>query len=132
MSHLPDQTLQCQPKCLRALGFSRCQLDEMAMVTLWEGIHEQRHSLELLELSSNFGRLEASRVSQTLREASNLQKLDLSSCLKGSLDGPLFRPWTSSPYLDPWRLEDVDLSGWKVSWSYPCFHCPALTFAGQF
>ncbi|KAK9775027.1 putative PH domain-containing protein [Seiridium cardinale] len=109
------QTLQSQPNCLRGLGFSNCQLDEMAIVTLWEGIHEQRHSLEMLQLSSNFGCLEASRVSQTLWEASKLRRLDLSFCLKGTLDGPLFRPWTSSPYTDPWRLEEVNLSGWKIN-----------------
>ncbi|KAF2995142.1 hypothetical protein E8E14_003339 [Neopestalotiopsis sp. 37M] len=109
------QTLQSQPKSLRGLGFSRCQLDEMAMVTLWEGIHEQRQSLEFLDLSGNFGGLAASRVAQTLREASNLRKLDLSYCLKGALDGPLLRPWTSSPYTDPWRLEEVNLSGWKIN-----------------
>lgn len=85
------------------------------MVTLWDGIHEQRQSLEFLDLSGNFGGLAANRVAETLREASNLRKLDLSYCLKGALDGPLLRPWTSSPYKDPWRLEEVNLSGWKVS-----------------
>ncbi|KAH6654068.1 hypothetical protein BKA67DRAFT_518387 [Truncatella angustata] len=109
------QTLQSQPNYLRGLGLSRCQLDEMSMITLWEGIHEQRQSLEHLELSSNFGCLEASRVSQTLWDTSNLRRLDLSSCLKGIIDGPLFRPWTTSPYEDPWSLEEVDLSGWKIN-----------------
>ncbi|KAI4600040.1 hypothetical protein KJ359_001141 [Pestalotiopsis sp. 9143b] len=109
------QTLQSQPSNLRGLGFSRCQLDELAMVTLWDGIHEQRQSLEFLDLSGNFGGLAAGRVAETLREASNLRKLDLSYCLKGALDGPLLRPWTSSPYTDLWRLEEVNLSGWKIN-----------------
>jgi hypothetical protein len=109
-----DQTLQSQPDYLKGIGLSRCQLDESAMITLWEGIHEQRHSLETLELACNSSCLEAGRVAHTLRDASRLRRLDMSYCLKGTIDGPLFRPWSTSPYSDAWRLEEVNLSGSKV------------------
>ncbi|KAI1854739.1 hypothetical protein JX266_000857 [Neoarthrinium moseri] len=109
------QTFQSHPDCMKGLSFSRCQLDEMANITLWEGIHEQRHSLETLELSNNLSCLEAGRVSQTLRESSKLRRLDMAYCLKGHMDGPLFRPWNTSPYSDAWRLEEVNLSGWKIN-----------------
>ncbi|KAI0128389.1 hypothetical protein BJ170DRAFT_682184 [Xylariales sp. AK1849] len=109
------QTLQARLDFMKGLCFSNCQLDDMALIRLWEGIHEQRHSLEILEVASNSSRLEAGRVSKTLEESSKLRRLDLAYCLKGNLDGPLFSPWTTSPYTDPWRLQELDLSGWKIN-----------------
>ncbi|KAH8673931.1 hypothetical protein BX600DRAFT_220405 [Xylariales sp. PMI_506] len=110
-----NQILQYRPGLMRGLGFSQCKLDDMSMILLWEAIHEQRHSLEVLEFSRNFSCLEATRISRTLREANKICRLDLAHCLKGDLDGPLFHPWNTSPYSDAWVLEEVDLSGWKVN-----------------
>ncbi|KAK7952692.1 uncharacterized protein PG986_008420 [Apiospora aurea] len=109
------QTLQNYAGLIRCLGLSRCDLDEVAMISVWEAIHEQRTSLETLEFANNFGRLDASRASQTLNETPKLRHLDLSYCLKGGLDGPLFQPWTNSLQSNVWRLEYLDLSGWKAN-----------------
>ncbi|KAK8041805.1 RNI-like protein [Apiospora rasikravindrae] len=109
------QTLQNYAGLIRCLGLSRCDLDEVAMISVWEAIHEQRSSLETLEFANNFGRLDASRASQTLNETPKLRHLDLSYCLKGGLDGPLFQPWTNSLQSNVWRLEYLDLSGWKAN-----------------
>ncbi|KAK8124472.1 RNI-like protein [Apiospora kogelbergensis] len=94
------QTLQNYAGLIRCFGLSRCDLDELAMISVWEAIHEQRSSLETLEFANNFGRLEASRASQTLHETPKIRHLDLGYCLKGS---------------SVWRLEYLDLSGWKVN-----------------
>ncbi|KAK8048301.1 RNI-like protein [Apiospora phragmitis] len=109
------QTLQNYVGLIRCLGLSRCDLDEPAMISVWEAIHEQRSGLETLEFANNFGRLDTSRASQTLNETPKLRHLDLSYCLKGGLDGPLFRPWANSLQSSVWRLEYLDLSGWKVN-----------------
>lgn len=111
------QTLQNYAGLVRCLGLSRCDLDEVAMISVWEAIHEQRSSLETLEFANNFSRLDASRASQTLSEIPKIRHLDLSYCLKGGLDGPLFQPWTNSLQSSVWRLEYLDLSGWKVSYN---------------
>ncbi|KAK7987465.1 hypothetical protein PG989_007780 [Apiospora arundinis] len=109
------QTLQNYAGLIRCLGLSRCDLDELAMISVWEAIHEQRSSLETLEFGNNFSRLEASRASQTLHETPKIRHLDLGYCLKGGLDGPLFRPWANSLQSSVWRLEYLDLSGWKAN-----------------
>ncbi|KAK7908685.1 hypothetical protein PG985_015988 [Apiospora marii] len=109
------QTLQNYAGLVRCLGLSRCDLDEVAMISVWEAIHEQRSSLETLEFANNFSRLDASRASQTLSDTPKIRHLDLSYCLKGGLDGPLFRPWANSLQSSVWRLEYLDLSGWKVN-----------------
>lgn len=71
--------------------------------------------MEVLDLSHNIGRIDATELSELLNGASKLRQLNLAYSIKGSLDGPLFRPWNSTPSFDPWRLEQIDLSGWKVS-----------------
>ncbi|KAK8081433.1 RNI-like protein [Apiospora saccharicola] len=109
------QTLQNYAGLARCLGLSRCDLDEVAMTSVWEAIHEQRSSLETLEFANNFGRLDAARAAQTLSETPKIRHLDLGYCLKGGLDGPLFRPWANSLQSSVWRLEYLDLSGWKAN-----------------
>lgn len=111
---------------MRCLGLSRCNLGEAAMVSIWEALHEQRSTLEVLEFANNASGLAAERVAHTLCDASNLRRLDLAYCLKGSLDGPLFSPWTTSWSVDPWRLEYLNLSGWKVSNPPPLYGPPSF------
>ncbi|KAK7949629.1 hypothetical protein PG988_016268 [Apiospora saccharicola] len=78
------QTLQNYAGLARCLGLSRCDLDEVAMTSVWEAIHEQRSSLETLEFANNFGRLDAARAAQTLSETPKIRHLDLGYCLKGA------------------------------------------------
>jgi hypothetical protein len=108
------RVFQGRPNFLRTLEISRCNLDEASFVYLWEGLHEQRFSLEELDTSYNAGRIEASRIACTLNEASKLKRLNLAYTIRGDLEGPLFRPWSSSAPFEAWRLEELDLSGWKV------------------
>lgn len=110
-----SRTLQNLAEFMKCIALSRCQLDDGCLSTLWDGIHAQRQSIEMLELADNTGRIDATRVSQTLLEAHKLRHLDLAHCLKGELEGPLFNPWVTSLYTDPWRLEHLDLSGWKIN-----------------
>ncbi|KAI1282455.1 hypothetical protein F5Y07DRAFT_240183 [Xylaria sp. FL0933] len=109
------RVLQSRPNFLRTFEISRCNLDEASLVYLWEGLHEQRSSLEELDTSYNPGRIDATRVASTLNEARRLRRLNLAYTIRGDLDGPLFKPWSSSAPFEPWRLEELDLSGWKLN-----------------
>ena len=110
--------LQNRPGFLRALSCSRCQIDDHGLELLCEGLQEQKSSLEILDLSHNGSRIEASTLSDTLDGFTKLRQLNLSNSIKGTLDGPLFKLWNTSPSFDPWRLEQINLSGWKVC-TYP-------------
>ena len=57
---------------------------------------------------------EAAKAAETLADATRLRCLNLAYSIKGNLDGPLFRPWSATSNFEPWRLEEIDLSGWKV------------------
>ncbi|KAI1824776.1 RNI-like protein [Xylaria intraflava] len=109
------RVLQNRPNFLRALEISRCNLDETSLVYLFEGLREQRSSLEELDTSYNPGRVEASKAAYALSEASMLKRLNLAYTIRGDLEGPLFRPWSCSASFQPWRLEELDLSGWKLN-----------------
>lgn len=108
------RVLQKRPGFLKKMSVSNCHLDENALAILWEGLHEQHSTLEVLDLSHNLGRIEAIKASETLNESSRLRCLNLAYSIKGNLDGPLFKPWSTGSSLEPWRLEELDLSGWKV------------------
>ncbi|RYO81174.1 hypothetical protein DL762_007274 [Monosporascus cannonballus] len=110
-----SRVLRNRPGFLKALSCSRCQINEQGLETLCEGLQEQRSSLEVLDLSHNSARLEAAVLSQTLNGAPKLQQLNIAYCVKGAPDGSLFLPWNTNPSLDPWRLERIDLSGWKMN-----------------
>ncbi|KAI1122868.1 RNI-like protein [Nemania abortiva] len=111
---------QSRPNFLKTFEISRCNLDESSLVYLWEGLHEQRFSLEELDTSYNPGRIEASKVACTLSESSRLRRLNLAYTIRGELDGPLFSPWSTSTSFEAWRLEDLDLSGWKLNFETLC------------
>jgi hypothetical protein len=112
--YMIGRVFQNRPNFLKKFEISRCNLDEALLVNLWEGLHEQRGSLEELDTSYNPGRIDASKIAYTLNEASRLKRLNLAYTIRGNLEGPLFRPWSSSASFEAWRLEDLDLSGWKV------------------
>ncbi|KAI0202185.1 RNI-like protein [Astrocystis sublimbata] len=114
------RVFQSRPNFLRGFEISRCNLDEASLVYLWEGLHEQRFSLEELDTSYNSGRIEASRIAYTLNEATGLRHLNLAYTIRGELGGPLFRPWSRSTSSEAWRLEDLDLSGWKLNFETLC------------
>lgn len=107
--------LQNRPNFMKCLSCSGCGLDDAAVGSLWESFHEQRSSLDIISLSHNPGRVDAAVASETLREANRLRRLNLAYSLRGNLDGPLFRPWNRTGFFDPWRLEELDLSGWSAS-----------------
>ncbi|KAJ3563360.1 hypothetical protein NPX13_g8229 [Xylaria arbuscula] len=113
------RVIQSRPNFLRSFSISRCNLDEASLVYLWEGLHEQRLSLQELDTSYNPGRIEASRVANTLNEASGLRRLNLAYTVRGELEGPLFKPWSSAAF-EAWRLEELDLSGWKLNFETLC------------
>ncbi|KAI0408628.1 RNI-like protein [Xylaria palmicola] len=114
------RVFQSRPNFLRTFEISRCNLDEISLVYLWEGLHEQRFSLEELDTSYNSGRVEASRIACTLNETTKLKRLNLAYTIRGELEGPLFRPWSSSVSSGAWRLEELDLSGWKLNFETIC------------
>ncbi|KAI0480641.1 RNI-like protein [Xylariaceae sp. FL0804] len=105
---------------VRTFNVSRCGLDESSLVYLWEGLQDQISTIDVLDTSYNPGRADATRVAYSLAEASRLKRLNLAYSLKGDLDGPLFRPWCSSGSFQPWHLEDLDLSGWKINFDTLC------------
>ncbi|OTA66476.1 RNI-like protein [Hypoxylon sp. EC38] len=115
-----SRVLQNRPEFLRTFSVSRCHLDEDALVLLWEGLHDQRSSIEVLDVSRNTGRIEAAKASETLNDASKLRCLNLAYAIKGNLDGPLFRPWSTTSSYEPWHLEELDLSGWKINFDTLC------------
>ncbi|RWA12065.1 hypothetical protein EKO27_g3044 [Xylaria grammica] len=115
-----SRVFQGRPHFLRSFEISRCNLDEASLVYLWEGLHEQRLSLEELDTSYNPGRIEASRIACTLNEASGLKRLNLAYSIRGELEGSLFKPWSSSALFEAWRLEELDLSGWKLNFETFC------------
>ncbi|KAI0131748.1 RNI-like protein [Hypoxylon sp. NC0597] len=115
-----SRVLQNRPDFLRTFSVSRCHLDEDALVLLWEGLHDQRSTLEILDVSRNSGRIEAAKASETLNDASKLRCLNLAYAMKGNLDGPLFRPWSTTSSFEPWHLEELDLSGWKINFDTLC------------
>lgn len=112
--HPIGRVFQSRPNFLRGFEISRCNLDEASLIYLWEGLHEQRLSLVELDTSYNPGRIEASRIASTLSNSSGLRRLNLAYTIRGELEGSLFRPWSTSPSLAAWRLDELDLSGWKV------------------
>ncbi|KAI1194823.1 RNI-like protein [Nemania serpens] len=114
------RVFQSRPNFLRGFEISRCNLDEASLIYLWEGLHEQRLSLLELDTSYNPGRIEASRVACTLGNSSGLRRLNLAYTIRGELEGPLFRPWSASPSLAAWRLDELDLSGWKLNFETLC------------
>ncbi|KAI2630487.1 RNI-like protein [Xylaria nigripes] len=109
------RVFQNRSNFLRALEISRCNLSERLLVYLFEGLYEQRDSLEELDTSHNSGRIEASKVAYAISEASKLKRLNLAYTIRGDLEGPLFRPWSCTPLPQVWRLEELDLSGWKLN-----------------
>ncbi|OTA98928.1 hypothetical protein M426DRAFT_68808 [Hypoxylon sp. CI-4A] len=115
-----SRVLQNRPDFLKTFSASRCQLDESALVLLWEGLHEQRSIIESLDVSHNSGRIEAGKASEILKDASKLRHLNLAYSIKGSLNGPLFRPWSATSNFEPWRLEELDLSGWQINFDTLC------------
>ncbi|KAI1335734.1 RNI-like protein [Xylariaceae sp. FL0016] len=114
------RVFQNRPEFLKTFEASRCSLDENSLINLWEGLQEQAPTLETLDVSSNSGHVEATRVSNALDEASRLKKLNLAYAIKGHLDVPLIRPWGDTEGLNPWRLEELDLSGWKINFETLC------------
>ncbi|KAI1376699.1 RNI-like protein [Hypoxylon crocopeplum] len=115
-----SRVLQNRPDFLKTCAISRCHLDETALALLWEGLHEQRSTIEILDMSHNSSRIEAAKASETLNDASRLRHLNLAYSLKGNLDGPLFRPWSTTSNFEPWHLEELDLSGWKINFDTLC------------
>ncbi|KAI0534641.1 hypothetical protein GGR58DRAFT_46584 [Xylaria digitata] len=114
------RVFQGRPNFLRSFEISRCNLDEPSLVYLWEGLHEQRLSLEELDTSYNPGRIEASRIARTLHEATGLRRLNLAYTIRGELEGSLFGTWSGSTSFEAWRLEELDLSGWKLNVETVC------------
>ncbi|KAI0180040.1 RNI-like protein [Hypoxylon sp. FL1284] len=114
------RVLQNRPDFLKALSISRCSLDENALALLWEGLHEQRDTIESLDVSHNPCRIEAERISETLQDARRLRHLNLAGSIKGNMKGPLFRPWSATSTPQPWHLEELNLSGWKVNFDTLC------------
>ncbi|KAI0416259.1 hypothetical protein F5X98DRAFT_189641 [Xylaria grammica] len=123
-----SRVFQSRPHFLRSFEISRCNLDEASLVYLWEGLHEQRLSLEELDTSYNPGRIEASRIACILNEASGLKRLNLAYSIRGELEGSLFKPWSSSALFEAWRLEELDLSGWKLNFETFCAVMKYLEF----
>ncbi|KAI1143909.1 RNI-like protein [Hypoxylon sp. FL0543] len=115
-----SRVFQNRPDFLKTFSVSRCCLDEDALVLLWEGLHDQRSALEVLDVSRNPGRIEAAKASETLNDASRLRCLNLAYAIKGNLNGPLFRPWSTTSSFEPWHLEELDLSGWKINFETLC------------
>ncbi|KAI2472080.1 RNI-like protein [Annulohypoxylon bovei var. microspora] len=115
-----SRALQNRPDFLKTFSISRCHLDENALTLLWEGLHEQRSAIENLDVSHNSGRIEAAKAAETLNDASRLRRLNLAYSIKGNLNGPLFRPWSATSNLEPWHLEELDLSGWKINFDTLC------------
>ncbi|KAI5922248.1 hypothetical protein F4810DRAFT_675166 [Camillea tinctor] len=114
------RTFQNRPNFLKSLNISRCHLDDNGLIHLWEGLHEQSSSLEVLDISNNPGCIDAARVSHTLNEAVRLKSLNLAYSLKGNISGPLFCPCNSTDSFGPWQLEQLDLSGWKINFDTIC------------
>ncbi|KAI0016675.1 RNI-like protein [Xylariomycetidae sp. FL0641] len=122
------RVLQNHPDFLKVLSLSRCHLGEGSLIDLWDGLHEQRSSIETIDLSYNSGSTEASRISDALDEAGKIKRLNLAYTIKGHLDGPLFRPWSQFSSFQPWRLEELDLSGWKINFDTLCMIMRYLEF----
>ncbi|KAI1104232.1 RNI-like protein [Jackrogersella minutella] len=110
-----SRALQNRPDFLKTFSISRCHLDENALILLWEALHEQRSTIEVLDVSHNSGRIEATKVAETLNDASRLRRLNLAYSIKGNLNEPLFRPWSATSNMEAWHLEELDLSGWKIN-----------------
>lgn len=94
---------------------------------LWDALDEQKTCVETIDLSHNHGRLEASTVSDTLASTFRLRKLNLANALKGHSPDALLSPWNSGLNASPWRLEELDISGWKVILGYSPTSRPVLT-----
>ncbi|KAI5863091.1 RNI-like protein [Durotheca rogersii] len=112
--------LQTRTDFLKTLSVARCRLDENALILLWEALHEQRSTIEIFDVSHNSGRIDARRAAETLSGASRLRRLNLAYSIKGNLSGPLFKPWSVASGFEPWLLEELDLSGWKVNFDTLC------------
>lgn len=106
------EALMTQNVEIQALDLSNCGLADLSLRDVFEVLFHQGPSLQLLDVSGNTGRVQASLIASLSQSILDLRKLNLAGVIMGDIPGPLFTPQTLSRFH---HLEALDLSGYKVN-----------------
>ncbi|KAL8910002.1 MAG: hypothetical protein Q9171_004697 [Xanthocarpia ochracea] len=90
----------------RAIEVSNCGLADRSFQAILQALSHQGSTLECLNFSSNFARLEPLNMREYLDELSYIRKIDFSNTYRTSGPEPLLAIET----LASWKLEELDLS----------------------
>lgn len=104
-----------QTVAVQALDISNCGLSDLALRDIFEVLHHQRRSLQVLDVSGNRGRVHASAIASLVQVMLNLKKLDVSGIIMGDIPGPVFSVETLSRFQS---FEELDLSKHKVGHAF--------------
>lgn len=97
---------------LQALDISRCSLCSQEMYLITEALSSQGHSLQLLDISQNTGRVAADVVTRFVDSMANLHILNLADAVVG----PEYCALLSYESLMAFQnIQEINLSGYKLS-----------------
>ncbi|EJT72706.1 hypothetical protein GGTG_09565 [Gaeumannomyces tritici R3-111a-1] len=97
---------------LQALDMSRCSLCSQEMYLIVEALSSQGHSLQLLDISHNTGRVAADAVTRFVDSMSDLHILNLADAVVGPEYCALL-PYESLVAFQ--NIQEIDISGYKLS-----------------
>lgn len=107
---------------IHSLDVSCCGLDDLGLRDLMAGpLSGRAELLESLSISGNPGRLQAHVLPGLLEYLTQIRELNLSGSIQAdSLAEGSLLPFATLQYVE--MLEELDISGYKVSVLVPSFH----------
>ncbi|CAK7221495.1 hypothetical protein SCUCBS95973_004519 [Sporothrix curviconia] len=97
---------------LEALDVANCGLSDESMKLLFQALCQSAWTLQLLDVSQNFGRAPAALIQQFMESVGSLRQLNLSGCITGTFEGELL-PLEVLDRLE--YLEELDISNFKLN-----------------
>ncbi|PSR93932.1 hypothetical protein BD289DRAFT_166797 [Coniella lustricola] len=97
---------------IQALDLSNCGLSDLALRDIFEVLYHQGHSLQVLNVSGNRGRIHASIFANLIEAVYDLRKLNVSGVIMGDVPGPVISFETLSRFE---HLEELDVSKLKIN-----------------
>lgn len=96
---------------IRAIEVSNCGLADRSFLAILQALSHQGSTLECINFSSNFARLEPLNLREYLDELAYIRKVDFSNTYRTSGPEPLLELRT----LVGWKLEELDLSRTSIN-----------------
>lgn len=97
---------------LEALDVASCGLSDQSMKMLFQALSQSAWTLQVLDVSQNFGRAPAALIQQFMESVGSLRQLNLSNCITGTFEGELM-PLEVLDRLE--YLEELDISNFKLN-----------------